>query len=219
LIVPITVHAVNRAAIDATLLQRWARVPAAIIADVSKGAALVDPAIRPLRPAGQQPRLMGRAVTAICVPPDFGAVLAALDGVEPGDVLVIDAQGFRTHAMIGEILGGFLRRRQVAGIVCDGAVRDVAELAGWSDFSVFSRFISPAGPTGWSQGQVNGMAMIGGRAIAPGDLVIGDDDGLVALDEDMLRVLIDHAEAKLALEAKWQAELASGQSIARIFGL
>lgn len=205
--------------LDADLLKRWSPVPAAIIADVSKGAALIDPAIRPLRPAGQQPRLMGRAVTAHCVPPDFGAVLAALDGVEPGDVLVIDAQGFRSHAMIGEILGGFLRRKGAAGIVCDGAVRDVAELACWSDFSVFSRFISPAGPTGLTEGRVNGVVSIGGKSVSPGDLIIGDDDGLVALSPDMIRMLIEPAEAKLALEAKWQADLASGKTIAQTFGL
>ncbi len=215
----VTINTRKAATIDDALLKRWAVVPAAIIADVSKAAALVDPAIRPLRPAGQQPRLMGRAVTAICAPPDFGAVLAALDDVQPGDVLVIDAQGYRTHAMIGEILGGFLRRRGAAGIVCDGAVRDVAELAGWDGFSVFSRFISPAGPTGWSQGTVNGVAQIGGRSITPGDLLIGDDDGLVALTPEMIRTLIEAAEAKMALEVKWQADLASGKSVKETFGL
>jgi regulator of RNase E activity RraA len=205
--------------LDAGLLARWAKVPAAIIADVSKAAVLIDPAIRPLRPAGQQPRLMGRAVTAICVPPDFGAVLAALDGVQPGDVLVIDAQGFRTHAMIGEILGGFLRRRGAAGIVCDGAVRDVAELAGWNDLSVFSRFISPMGPTGWARGSVNGVAIIGGKHVSPGDLIIGDDDGVVALSPDLVLSLIEAAEAKMALEVKWQADIADGKTIAETFGL
>lgn len=215
----VTINRHHAMPLDATLLKRWAAVPAAIIADVSKGAALVDPAIRPLRPAGQQPRLMGRAVTAICAPPDFGAVLAVLDGVQPGDVLVIDAQGFRTHAMIGEILGGFLRRRGAAGIVCDGAVRDVAELAGWDGFSVFSRHISPAGPTGWAEGVVNGVAQLGGKAISPGDLVIGDDDGLVVLTPEMIRTLIEPAEAKMALEVKWQQSLGSGKSVKETFGL
>lgn len=215
----VTINTRKVATSDAALLKRWAAVPAAIIADVSKGAALVDPAIRPLRPAGQQPRLMGRAVTAICAPPDFGAVLASLDDVQPGDVLVIDARGFRTHAMIGEILGGFLRRRGAAGIVCDGAVRDVRELAGWDDFAVFARHVSPAGPTGWGQGSVNDVAQIGGKAISPGDLIIGDDDGLVALTPEMIRTLIEPAEAKMALEVKWQDSLASGQSVKETFGL
>ncbi|MFO1034938.1 MAG: dimethylmenaquinone methyltransferase [Hyphomicrobiales bacterium] len=215
----VTTHTLAPVFAEAALLERWSHVPAAIVADVSKAATLIDPAIRPLRPVGQQPRLMGRAVTAICRPPDFGAVLHALDLVQPGEVLVIDAQGFASHAMIGEILGGFLRRRGAAGLVCDGAVRDVAALASWDDFSVFSRSISPAGPTGWSEGVVNGVAIIGGKHVAPGDVILGDDDGLVALSPDLLRLLIEPAEAKLRLEEQWQADIASGKSIAQTFGL
>ncbi len=215
----IVVQAATRALVSDAELARWRAIPTAIIADVSKGAASIDPAIRPLRPAGQQPRLFGRAVTAICEAPDFGAVLHALDGVQPGDVLVIDAQSHRDHAMIGEILGGYLRRKGAAGVVCDGAIRDVAELAGWNDLSVFTRSITPRGPTGFSLGEVNGVAMIGGRRIGSGDLIVGDDDGLVSLDADMIRTLIEPAEAKMALEVKWQASLAAGRTIAETFGL
>lgn len=215
----VVVHAASRVPIADSLLDRWRKVPAAIIADVSKGAASVDPAIRPLRPAGQQPRLFGRAVTALCAPPDFGAVLHALDDMQWGDVLVIAAQGHRDHAMIGEILGGYLRRKRVSGIVCDGAIRDVAELAGWSDLSVYARSITPRGPTGVSLGEVNAVSDVGGRTIASGDLLIGDDDGLVSLDADMINTLIDAAEAKLELEVKWQARLAAGKTIKETFGL
>ena len=101
----------------------------------------------PLAPAGQQPPLLGCAVTAYCEPPDFGAVLHALEHVEEGDVLVIAAAGAREFAMIGEILCGHLRRRGGVGVVVDGAVRDVATLAGFSDFAVFARHITPLGPT------------------------------------------------------------------------
>jgi 4-hydroxy-4-methyl-2-oxoglutarate aldolase len=199
--------------------ERWRIVPAAVAVDASNGACQIDPAIRPLRQAGQQPRLFGRAVTAICEPPDFGAVLRAIDVVTSGDVLVIDAQGNHETAMLGEILGGHLRRLGAAGIVCDGAVRDVAELASWQDLPVFARFITPRGPTSADHGTVNGAAMIGGRKVEPGDLVIGDDDGLCALTPEMVRVLIDKAEAKLVLESRWKASLVSGQTIAQTFGL
>ncbi len=201
------------------LHERWRKVPVAVAVDVSKGACQIDPAIRPLRPAGQQPRLFGLAVTAICEPPDFGSVLRALDQIRPGDVLVIDARGNRDTAMIGEILGGHLRRMGAAGIVCDGAVRDVGELATWDDLPVFCRSITPRGPTrvdGWN---VNNVAMIGGRAVRQGDVVIGDDDGLCAMTPELIRALIDAAEAKLAMEAEWQISLASGKTVAATFGL
>jgi len=212
-------HGVKSSPGDAVLLARWRAVPTAIIADVSKGTALIDPAIRPLRPPGQQPRLFGNAVTAWCEPPDFGAVLYALDLLKPGDVLVIAAAGNRDNAMLGEILGGQLRRRGASGVICDGALRDVAELASWPDLSVFTRFVTPRGPNGAERGVVNATVSFGGREISPGDLVIGDDDGLVCLSPEMLRPLIAPAETKLNLEDEWQASLKSGKTMAQTFAL
>jgi 4-hydroxy-4-methyl-2-oxoglutarate aldolase len=206
-------------ATPADLVARWRHVPSAIVADVSKGECLIDPAIRPLKPPGQQPRLFGRAVTARCAPPDFGAVLRALDLVQPGDVLAIDAQGNASHAMIGGILGEFLHRRQAAGIICDGAIRDVRELAATPGFSVYSRSITPRGPVSMNGQHANGEIRLGGRVVNPGDLLIGDDDGLVVLSPASALRLIDLAEAKLALEADWIAALSSGRSVRDVFNL
>ncbi len=201
------------------LVRRWASIPVAVVVDVSEGACGIDPAIRPLRPAGQQPRLFGRAVTAVCEPPDFGAVLRALDVIKAGEVLVIDGLGNGEHAMIGGILGGHLHRKGCAGVVVDGAIRDVAELVKLEGFSVYSRSITPRGPTSYAGDLVNAPAMIGVLRVLPGDLVIGDDDGLCALTPDMLRTLIDKAEAKLWLEDEWIATFKSGKTAAEIFGL
>ena len=206
-------------AIPQDLIERWRNVPAPIIADVSKGACQIDPHIRPLCPPGQQPRLFGPAVTALCALPDFGAVLRALDLVKKGDVLVIAAQGNAQHAMIGEILGGHLKRLGAAGLICDGSIRDVAELARWKELSCYSLFITPRGPTGASEGEVNATVSFGGLEISPGDLIIGDDDGLAALTPAMAQSLIGGAEAKMALEVEWQKKLASGKNIAETFGL
>ncbi len=215
----VKLHPVSVPPISAELIERWRAVPVAVLVDVSKGACQIDPAIRPLCPAAQQPRLFGRAVTALCAPPDFGAVLRALDVMKAGDVLVIAAQGNHQHAMIGGILGGHLRRMGAAGIVCDGAIRDVAELASWKELSVYSRSITPLGPTAVSLGEVNAPVTIGGLVIHPGDIVIGDDDGLGALTPSAAQAYIDAAEAKLALEAEWIKKLVSGKTIAETFGL
>jgi len=215
----IMIQQASIAPISADLVERWRIVPVAIIADISNGTCQIDPQIRPLCPAGQQPRLFGRAVTALCAPPDFGAVLRAIDLVKKGDVLVIAAQGNGQHAMIGEILGGHLRRRGAAGLICDGSIRDVAELASWKDLSCYSRFITPRGPTGAALGEVNTTVIVGGLGVSPGDLIVGDDDGLAALSSLMARSLIVDAEAKMALEVEWQNKLASGKNIAETFGL
>jgi regulator of RNase E activity RraA len=200
-------------------IERWYAIPVAIAVDVSDAACQIDPAIRPLCPPGQQPHLFGRAVTARCEPPDFGAVLYALDLLQLGDVLVIAAGGHTATAMIGEILGNHVRRRGGVGIVCDGAVRDVAQLAAWTDLSVFARAVTPRGPTSMERGEVNIAVTVGGRIVRPGDLVLGDDDGLAALDPAAARALIAAAESKREREATWLASLAQGRSVAETFGL
>ncbi|WNJ88865.1 RraA family protein [Bosea sp. 685] len=216
---PVSVQAPQIPQIAQSDLDRWRAVPAAIIADLDRHDALLDPRIRPICAVGRQPRLFGRAVTALCEPPDFGAVLYAVDAVGPGDVLVIAASGHAETAMIGEILGGQLRRKGACGIVCDGAVRDVATLAGWSDFSVFARSITPRGPSSAERGVVNRPVVVGGQLVSPGDLLIGDDDGLVVLSPAAIRRLIGDAEAKLAKEAAWEEALAGGTSVQSLFGL
>lgn len=200
-------------------IARWREVPVSIAVDLNLDPGQIDPAIRPLMPPGQQPRLFGRAATVQCEPPDFGAVLHALTVVQPGDVLVIAAAGDALTAMIGEILCGHLRSLGAVGVVCDGAVRDVATLAGWNDFAVYSRHVTPRGPVGLSRGAVNVPVEIGGCRVSPGDLIIGDDDGLVALSPAAIRNGIVGAEAKIALEAEWIANLAAGTSVQETFGL
>ena len=144
----VTLHTPPAADLKVAEIARWAPVPTAVAVDLIRGAGQIDPAIRPLRPAGIQPRLFGQAVTVRCEAPDFGAVLHALDVIERGQVLVIAAGGHRDTAMIGDIMAGHLRNKGVAGLICDGAVRDTGTLGGWDDFPVFSRWITPRGPIG-----------------------------------------------------------------------
>jgi regulator of RNase E activity RraA len=215
---PVTIHRPSPGSTPAEIA-RWRPVPVSVAVDLARDVGQIDPAIRPLKPAGQQPRLFGRAVTVRCEPPDFGAVLHAMDVVGEGDVLVIAAAGHAETAMIGEIVSGHLRRRGVAGVVCDGAIRDVGTLAAWSDFSVYTRFITPRGPSSAARGAVNAPVVIGGQLVTPGDLIIGDDDGLVALGPDSIRNRIGDAEAKLALETQWETKLQDGTPAREIFGL
>lgn len=213
----VTVHRVTRQPLDS--MERWRAVPPAVIADVSNGACQIDPAIRPLNPPGRQPKLFGRAVTIWCEPPDFGAVLHAMDVAGPGDVVVIAAGGNAETAMIGEILGGQLLRRGAVGLICDGAIRDVGTLAAMAWFAVFTRHITPRGPSRYEAGVVNGPVLFGGRTISAGDLIIGDDDGLVSLTPADMAAHIDASTEKLRLETDWQKSLAGGNSVSETFSL
>jgi len=216
--VTVTIHPPPAATIPAAESEGWGAIPVAVAVDLLGGSGHIDPAIRPINPAGRQPRLFGRAVTVRCEPPDFGAVVRVLDIAGPGDVVLISAAGNADFAMIGEVLGGHLRRRGCSGLVCDGAVRDVATLAGWPDFSVYSRFVTPRGPLSAERGEINAPVVIGRQIVNPGDLILGDDDGLVALAPDVVRTRLGDARDRLALETGWIESLAAGRSAIDTFG-
>ncbi|WP_234942459.1 dimethylmenaquinone methyltransferase (plasmid) [Sinorhizobium medicae] len=199
-------------------MERWRHIPTAVIADMVENSH-IDSAIRPLRPFGQQPHLFGTAITVSCEPANIGALIYALDLITPGQVLVIDAGASRDVGMIGGILCGYARQRGAVGVVCDGAVRDTAETGSWDDFSVFARSIAAKGPAVASGGAINVPVSIGGRTVSPGDLVVGDDDGLAVLRVEQLDLFIEAAEAKLAKEQIWIGSLKSGISARETFGL
>lgn len=214
----VTCHTVHTDTLSDTEIDQWRAVPVSIVVDIAP-ACLIDAAIRPIRPATQQPRLVGRAVTARCDTPDFGAVLHALDHVTKGDVLVIATQGRISHAMIGEILCGHLRDKGAVGVICDGAIRDVTALAQWDDFAVYSRAITPRGPDGAIKGDVQATVPFGNCVIAPGDLILGDDDGLCALPAATARAILGTAQEKIATEERWIAALKSGKPVRDVFDL
>jgi regulator of RNase E activity RraA len=215
----VMVRLAERMPIAQDVLQRWACVPVAVIVDLHTSIRQIDPVIHSLLPAVEQPRLMGPAVTALCKPPDFGAVMHALEVLQAGDVLVISADGWSEHAMIGDILGGYLKSRNIAGVVCDGAVRDTATLAQWTTFPIFTRHVTPRGPVGAEEGVVNADVAIGNVVVKPADWIIGDADGLVVLSPEEMMEMIDAAEERVAKEADWQARLEQGELPSVVFGL
>lgn len=208
----------RRSEISKELLDRWREIPVAVTVDLDEKIRQIDPLIRPLNISGDE-RLFGPIVNAKCEPPDFGAVLHSLDVLESGDVLLIAANGHAKHAMIGDILSGHLRSKGIAGVVCDGAVRDVATLQTLDDFPIYARSVNPRGPTGAEKGTINTPVNIDNISIEPGDFIMGDADGLVVLSAQEMDQYIDAAEARLVQEAQWQHELSSGASVLEVFGL
>ena len=201
------------------LLDRWVKIPVAVAIDLSPEIRQINISLRPLKSPGAQPRLFGHAVTARCEPPDFGAVLHGVDLTNEGEVLIIAAGGISSHAMIGDVLSTHLRDKGVAGVICDGAIRDVATLSEWTDFPIYYRSINPRGPVGACQGAVNESVNLDQCVIHPGDLIIGDDDGLVALSADNLEKWIDSAEARLEVEETWHSRLSNGETMRSLFNL
>jgi 4-hydroxy-4-methyl-2-oxoglutarate aldolase len=167
--------------LTAELVDGWREVPTTIAADVLGAAYVASSALRPLRPFGTSGRLVGTAVAAWCAPGDLGAVAHAIEVAEADEVILVDASTGVDAAVTGEILSGVARRKGVAGLAVDGAVRDTAALASWTDFPVFACSVCAIRPPGLGGGVVNEPISFAGVPARPGDLVLGDDDGLLVL--------------------------------------
>ncbi len=215
---PVLHRAAQVLPLEPDLVARWRMIPSSVAADLAPDG-LIDPAIRPVCPPGEQPPLFGRALTLRCTPPDFGAVLTAMDLISAGDVLVIDAGADASYAMIGDILCGDLVTKGVAGVICNGAVRDVAEIRRMPGLSVYTRSVNPRGPLSAAEGTIGLPVSISGLIIRTGDVILGDDDGLMALAPDRLAALLPGCEAKLRREAELRERLAAGEPARQIFGL
>lgn len=216
---PTYVNPPNASRLSTDVIERWRSVPSAVAADQLQGRSHADPEIRPLRAFAAGQRLVGHAVTAWCEPADYGPVHHAIAAAERGDVIVVAAGGRKDPAIIGELLSGAARRKGIAGVVVDGAVRDVGRIRQWSDFHVFTRWITPRGPSSMEHGSVNEPVVFGGIAVSPGDLVIGDDDGLVFVPRGNAEALLPRCTARVQAETKWEAALAAGKTTIETFAV
>ena len=158
-----------------------------------------------LRPFHKGGRLLGRAFTVKTAPGDNLMVHAALNLAAPGDVIVVDAGGELRNAIIGEIMAAVAQKRGLAGIVIDGPIRDV-EALGKGKFPVFARSISHRGPYKEGPGEINVVVSIDGMVVHPGDIIVGDPDGPLAINPAIAKDLAKQVEL---IEKKEKAMLAS----------
>jgi RraA family protein len=154
-------------------------------------------------------KLVGTALTVKTRPGDNLMIYRAMMQIEPGHVLVIDAGGDLSNAVLGEIMKRYLQQRGCAGVVVDGAIRDVAAFESDS-FPCYARGHIHRGPYKDGPGEVNVPVSIGGQVIHPGDIVVGDEDGLVSFPADQAQALIAAARAHADKEARIMAEIATG---------
>ena len=133
-----------------------------------------------LRPMHRGGRMAGSAITVKVPPGDNLMVHKAIDIAAPGDVIVVDAGGVMEQAIIGEIMSSWAAQRGLAGMVIDGAVRDAGALA-QNAFPVYAKGATPRGPYKNGPGEINCPVAIGGMVVMPGDIVVGDEDGVVCV--------------------------------------
>jgi RraA family protein len=162
-----------------------------------------------LRPMYKGGTLAGPAFTVKTAPGDNLLVHKALDVAQPGDVVVVDAGGFPDHAIIGELMAARAKQRGIAGLVIWGAIRDSAEL-GAGDYPVFACAVTHRGPYKNGPGEINVPILMGGMPVNPGDLVVGDADGLVAIPLDQAERVLASAKAILEKETAAMKQIQAG---------
>lgn len=192
--------------VAAEWVARYREVP---VANVSDSMNRMTAGGSRLRPMHRQGVLAGPALTVKARPGDNLMLHYALDIAAPGDVIVVDAGGDLTNALIGEMMVAYAVKRGVAGIVINGAIRDAANI-GAGDFPLFAAGISHRGPYKDGPGEINVPIAIDGMVIEAGDLIIGDDDGLLCVPYDQVAEVYDRATAKHAAELKQMQQIADG---------
>lgn len=186
----------------------FAGVPTGYAIDAMGGRGALDYRIKPLAPAGSV--MVGVAITCDCGPADNLALFAAMATAGPGDILVAATDAFTATAVTGDLLLGMAKNRGVAGLVTDGLARDLAGILGVG-LPVYCAGITPNSPARNGPGTVGLPVVLGGVAVEPGDIVIGDNDGVVIVPRGEVRTVLnrlaDVRAAEAALEAKVKAGL------------
>lgn len=187
-------------------VKQAAAFQAAILADVAGRRGTLHGRVKPVSPTM---KVAGPAITVEVRPGDNLAIHAALAIAQPGDVIVVDGKGDISCALIGEIMSTQAEASGIAGIIIDGAVRD-ADALYENGFPVFSAGLNPCGPTKSVAGRVNYPVSVAGAAIQPGDLIIGDVDGVVVLPREVVPALLELAQKKRDTETKRIAAIRDG---------
>ncbi len=192
---------------NATIIKRFLGIPVANVSDSMSRMTATGARLRPYHAEGV--KMAGPALTVKTRPGDNLLVHKAIDMAEEGDIIVVDAGGDLTNAIIGEIMAYLAQANKIGGFVIDGAIRDVDEVKACG-LPVFAAGATHRGPYKDGPGEVNVPIAIDGMVIHPGDVVIGDSDGAVCIPLAEAETVLTAAEAKQAAEAKDIAAIHDG---------
>jgi 4-hydroxy-4-methyl-2-oxoglutarate aldolase len=199
--------------LDPALIERAKRIN---VADLHEGLGpvigrqcLMRPEMRAVFPVA---RLCGQAITSFNFPGDNLMLHAAFRVTEPGDVLVLSNGGSPQGALWGEIASYYSRIRKLSGAVIDGATRDTLQITEMG-FPVFASYISVSYPGKRGPGAVNVPIAVAGVTVNPGDLIVGDADGVLAIPPAQVETAVSNAEARMAKEAGIKRKLDNGETL------
>lgn len=206
---PEIVRDIQRVSFD--VVQQAAGFQAAILADVAGRRGTMHARVAPVH---ERMQLAGPAFTVEVRPGDNLMIHAAIALAQPGDILVIDGKGDQTAALMGTLMMSACKKLRLGGVIVDGAIRDKLELLEL-DFPVFSAGFNPAGPTKFVPGRINHPISCGGTVVNPGDLVVGDADGVVVIERAKAPAMMALAVKKVADEAARIEAIARGDTASK----
>lgn len=186
------VQTIERAAAETVAL--FSGIPAANIADVTARLFAMDASISPM---GRAKKILGTALTVKSSIADNLLFHKAISMAQPGDVIVVNACGDTHHSVCGDVMYRYAMSKGVAGFIIDGCVRDLDYLEE-NDFPVYALGATPRGPYKNPVGEINTDIACGGQVIHPGDIIVGDQDGIVVVRKD--DALAIHSKLKEVLE-------------------
>ena len=190
---------------DPKLVNQFAGIPVATIGDNMNRISCMNARMRPMNSAP----LLGGAFTVKVRAGDNLLFHKAIDMAQPGDIIMIDAQNEQSYAIFGELMIMWLRRRGVTGVVVDGCIRDYDAISKMQDIAVYATGITPNGPLKEGGGEINFPIMCGGLVVNPGDIIVGDPDGIVVINPSDAADVLKKAQTQNAKEAKVMKEIDS----------
>lgn len=193
-------------------LRRIARIPTAVFSDAMGRLGTMAAAIKPVCPGM---RLTGIAHTVRCFPGDYLTLLKALAEAREGEVLVVDGGGVPEAALLGTLMAIEARRKGLHGFVIDGAVRDLRGLEEVG-VPVFARAVTPRVGTAEHLQETQVPIICGGAPVQPGDIVLGDEDGVVVFAAKRLRQVVARAQEVQRHEAEVVRKLKQGRPLAEL---
>jgi 4-hydroxy-4-methyl-2-oxoglutarate aldolase len=191
------------------VVEQASRFPSSILADVAGRRGALSGRISPLAPTMN---FAGPALTVEVRPGDNLMIHAALAIAKPGDVIVVDGKGDLGSALMGEIMCQQCVALGVSAVVLDGAVRDSVAIRQLG-FPMFAAGTNPNGPTKSVSGRLNHPISLGGVSVKPGDLVVGDADGVTVIEREKAALMLPLAAEKLAAETKRIADIKSRKAL------
>lgn len=189
-----------------SIVNQFQEIPTTCISDSMQGLNNLDSAIKPLK---DEYKVVGRAFTVKMPVGDNLVFLKAIREAKPGDVLVVDAKGDTYRAIAGDFIVGMAQTLGIKGIVVDGVIRDIEGIK-QLNFPVFCKGTTVAASGKAGQGELNVPISCGGVTVSPGDLIVGDADGVVVIPQAVEQEVLVKSSEKVEFDIK-RAEQISGK--------